>query len=247
MSQGDLFWRQFVQRENSIYHPTYDQELAFYETIKEGDVESLEKKNDWDSINMPERGLLSKDPIRNLRYHMIVSIAMITRFCIEGGLNEQEAYTLSDSYINQIDVVGDEKGLKRLHRDLCFDYAGRMRELRRVNHPVSIHCMKAIDYVYNHLQEPISLQELADEIKVNVTHISKLFHKEMGQTLGSFIREQKINAAKNMLLYSEYSCAEVAQYFAFASNSHFTKVFKELTGLTPTQYRNKKYRNHWNA
>lgn len=245
MSQGDLFWRQFTQRENEIYHPTYDQELAFYELIQNGDVEALKGKSDWDSINLPERGLLSKDPVRNLKYHMIVSLTMITRFCIEGGMNEQEAYTLSDSYINQIDETTDINLLKRLHKEFSFDYTERMRALKHYGRQVSVHCMKAIDYVYNHLQEPIVLQELADAIGINVTHISKLFHKEMGLTLGAFIREQKVNAAKNMLIYSDYSCAEVAQYFAFASNSHFTKVFREHTGLTPTQYRNRRYRHHW--
>lgn len=247
MIQDDLFRRQFTQRENAIYHPTYDQELAFYDMIKEGDVDALRKKNDWDSINMPERGQLSRDAIRNLKYHIIVSITMITRFCIEGGLNEHEAYTLSDSYINRIDEAGDESTLRRLHRELSFDYAERMRKLKHHEHHVSVHCTKAVDYVYNHLHENISLQEIADSIGINVTHISKLFHKEMGQTLGNFIREQKINAAKNMLIYSDHSCAEVAQYFAFASNSHFTQVFKAQTGMTPTQYRNRKYRNHWNS
>ena len=54
----ELTRQQFVQRENAIYHPTYDEELAYYDKIKSGDVEALEEKEDWEDIDMPSRGIL---------------------------------------------------------------------------------------------------------------------------------------------------------------------------------------------
>lgn len=240
----ELTRQQFVQRENAIYHPTYDEELAYYDKIKSGDVEALEKKEDWEDIDMPSRGILSKNPIRNLKYHMIVSVTMITRFCIEGGLSEKEAYTLSDIYINRIDEAATKEELSRLQREVAFDFANRMKKQKETkNH--SIHCAKALDYIYNHLHEQIRIREVADYVGVSEAYISKLFLKETGCSVCDFIRLQKVNAAKNMLMYSDYSCGEIAHYFAFASNSHFSKIFKEYTNMTPLQFRNENYRIHF--
>lgn len=240
----ELTRQQFIQRENEIYHPTYDEELAFYDMIKNGNIEALDKKNDWASVVMPSRGILSKNPLRNYKYHLIVSLAMITRFCIEGGLNEKEAYTLSDIYINKIDEAKDPHTLMTLHKNFSYDFTKRMRKRNHItNH--SVHCQKAMDYISNHLHEIIRVKDIADSVNLNVTYISKLFIKETGITISDYIRLQKINSAKNMLMYSDYSCADIAQYFAFASNSHFTQTFKKYVGVTPLQFRNQNYRSHF--
>ena len=86
---------------------------------------------------------------------------------------------------------------------------------------------------------------MADYVGVSEAYISKLFLKETGCSVCDFIRLQKVNAAKNMLMYSDYSCGEIAHYFAFASNSHFSKIFKKYTNMTPLQFRNENYRIHF--
>ena len=58
-------------------------------------------------------------------------------------------------------------------------------------------------------------------------------------TIQQYIRKEKVRLAENLLRYSEYDVKEIASYLAFCSQSHFGKVFKEYTGLTPTKYRDK--------
>ena len=96
--------------------------------------------------------------------------------------------------------------------------------------------VQCIDYIYCHLNETISLQELAKETGLHPGYLSTLFHREMGLTLTEYIRKQRIETAKNMLLDSEYSYAEIAALLAFSSQSHFTRVFREETGYTPKAY-----------
>ena len=55
----------------------------------------------------------------------------------------------------------------------------------------------------------------------------------------------KIEKAKNLLQYSDYSIVEIANYFSFASQSHFIQTFQKYTGLTPRKYRDKHFRNNW--
>lgn len=242
--QDEFIRQQFVQRENEIIHPTYDNELSYYDLIKSGNVTALKKTKSFHNTDDIERGVLSKNPIRNLLYHEIVNIAMITRFCIEGGLPEQEAYGLSDLYINQLDLAKTQDEIYQIQETFVMDFASRMEKLQKTN-ALSIYTKKAMDYVHNHLHENISVAQIAEELKIHETYLSKLFAKEMKQSLSQYIRQKRIQTAQNMLVYSDFTCTEIAQYFAFSSASHFAKVFQDITGQTPSQYRKTHYRKHW--
>lgn len=236
----------FLRREQELFHPTYDEELAFYDLIKSGNVEELQKRgdDDWKMIELPERGELSKNHLQSVKYHVVVSIAMITRFCIEGGMDEKDAYHLSDLYINQTDIQKSVAAVIELQKEMAVSFAKRMKKLKIVdNH--SVHCKRALDYIYDHLHENIHIQDVADYVGLNITYLSKLFLEETGKNMAAYIRQQKINEAKNLLSYTDSNCAEIAQYLAFASGSHFAQVFKTQTGMTPLQYRNRNYRKHW--
>ena len=110
---------------------------------------------------------------------------------------------------------------------------------------ISPHCVKAMDYVYDHLHERIDVREVAEFVGVERSYLSKLFHKEVGQTISDYIMEKKLQTARNMLLYSDFSCTEISQYLAFASGSYFAKCFKTKYGSTPNSYRRINYRKHW--
>ena len=98
-----LNYEKFMERE--VVHAPYERELSFYEWVKQGDVEKIRKWADETEGMGSEGGMgvLSQNPVRNISYHIIISIAMITRFCIEGGMDPETAYGLSDMYIQTVD------------------------------------------------------------------------------------------------------------------------------------------------
>ncbi len=69
--------------------------------------------------------------------------------------------------------------------------------------------------------------------------MSDLFRRVEGITIQQYIRREKIRLAENLLRYSEYDVKSIAVYLAFCSQSHFGKVFKDQTGLTPMKCREK--------
>ena len=97
----------FLRREEQQNHEDYNREYGFYDVIAAGDIEAV--KNilvNPENVTMyerPEFGRLSKDSLRNIRYHFVVATALITRLCVEKGLERELAYTLSDLYINKMD------------------------------------------------------------------------------------------------------------------------------------------------
>jgi AraC family transcriptional regulator len=232
----------FLQREYKISHLAYDREMEFYNAVKDGDFLLLKKL--MIPLENNHLGKLSSNPLRNLKYHLIITTAMITRFCIEGGLSSETAYTLSDIYIQQIDTCSDEDAVNLLHREIIFDFADRMKKLK--THPdMSRATIKATDFIYDHLQEKISLEEIASASGLNKTYLCALFKKETGMTVQNYVMKLRIEAAENMLMYADYSSVAISNYFMFSSLSHFIRTFKKFTGMTPNEYRRKNYRRHW--
>ena len=69
----------------------------------------------------------------------------------------------------------------------------------------------------------------------------------MGISLSEYILRQKIEGAKNLLCYSRLSIVEIGESFCFSSQSHFTRIFKKETGVTPHKYREMAFHSKWDA
>ncbi|MCR4580408.1 MAG: AraC family transcriptional regulator [Treponema sp.] len=240
--QKILSYKLFLQQETANFHLPFDNEMSFYEAVKNGDFDELKKH--MKPLTAEGMGKLSNNPLRNMKYHLIVTIALITRFCIEGGMPSETAYTLSDIYIQELDSSSDFESLSSIHEEVIYDFTERMQKIRK-KAGLSKSVIQATDYIYNHLNEKIQLDTLADYIGVSKSYLCELFKKETGITVYTYITKLKIEAAQNMLAYSEYTPALIGNYFAFSSHSHFISKFREYTGMTPNQYRKKNYRNYF--
>ncbi len=233
---------EFRNREYMITHLSYDREMEFYQSVKMGNVEETQRL--FKPLNSEGLGKLSDDPVRNLRYHLVITIAFITRYCIEGGLPMEEAYNLSDLYIQRVDKCTSEKEIDTIHREVVDTYVHRMDQLhkKRVFSRPVITC---IDYIYDNLHSKITLDDLADITGLSAPYLSKLFHKETGSTVKQYILGKKVEAAENLLKFSDHPCSDISQYLGFGTESHFIYVFKSFTKITPGEYRERFFRTRW--
>lgn len=234
----DLNYQLYLHKTEGFERTSFNREYERYSDIKEGRTEQIKKnmeevKKDF----LKGKGVLSKDRIRNIRYHIIVAVAMVSRTCVEGGMPHDTAYTLSDIYIQRADVCNSEEKLIELLEEMQLDYAGRMRTLKK-DMAFSIHIRKCIDYIYDNLDKKLTVNELSEFLNLNVTYFSRLFLRETGMSVKEFVHDVKINTAKNMLTLSDYDYSEIALGLGFSSQSAFITLFKEKTGMTPGKYRN---------
>ena len=234
----------FEHREADYHHHTYDEDMFQYELIKNGDMKSREigKK----LFEGPYTGYLSDDPVRNYQYLFIASITLACRFCIEGGMPTEDAFNLSDLYIRQTEKCYTVNDLFELHDVMFRDLTTRMQAIRRkeaFSRPVT----RCIDYIENHLQEPLNVRLLAEEVGVSESHLSTSFKKEIGIGVAEYVRRMRIDTAKSLLQYTDFTCLEIAEYLCFSSDCHFSQVFSKYTGKTPREYRKLKFRKHWSA
>ena len=234
----DLNYRLYLHKVEGFERTSYSKEFERYADVREGRIEQIKK-------NMIEvrkdfrkgKGVLSKDPLRNIRYHIIISIAMVSRTCIDGGMPHDVAYTLGDIYVQKVDTCNSEEKLIDILEEMQLDYAERMRTIKK-DMAISIHIRKCIDYIYDNLDKKLTVAELSEYLNLNITYFSRLFLKETGMSVKDFVHDVKINTAKNMLTLSDYDYSEIALGLGFSSQSAFITLFKEKTGLTPTEFMN---------
>ena len=93
--------------------------------------------------------------------------------------------------------------------------------------------------MFEHLHSRITLKELAKVSGLSTPYISVLFKKEVGENISSYLLRLKIKAAQDMLTNSKRSTKEIGFYLNFSSQSYFIRCFKEVTGVTPREYRQK--------
>lgn len=233
----DLNYRLYLQREEGFKRVPFSSEFEKYKVISSGDVEKV-KENfiDIKKNYFKGKGTLSDDPVKNVRYHFIIAVALTSRMCVENGMSHDLAYTLSDIYIQRADKCNDIEKMIDMIEEMQIDFAKRMRELKKEN-VISVHIRKCIDYIYNHLSEKITVEAVAGYLQIHPTYLSKLFSKEVGMSFKSFVMNARVNAAKNMLVYSDFSYMEIALSLGFSSQSAFIRTFGQITGMTPGKYR----------
>lgn len=238
----ELNSRLFTQSEEQQNHVEYRHEYSFYSNVAGGNIETvkaiLADPNNVTQYENPEYGRLSKDFVRNIRYHFIVSTALITRQCVENGLERELAYTLSDIYIGKMDLLRTAKEIIELHNEMLLDFTQKMADLPKQK-VYSMQVMRAINYICQNRNRRITAQSVAENLNINRSYLSTIFKKETGVSICDFIRREKLKAAANMLRFSDYSCSDIAEYFGFASQSHFIQLFRVEYGETPNKYRNR--------
>lgn len=226
-------------------HSSMDQEFLFYRAVQNGDLEYVEANlRAKEFLNNSGKGVLSHDPIRNIKYHFIVTAAMLTRNCAAAGMSMEQAYRLSDYYILNVDACKSLEEVAQIHSQMVLDFTKRMHDYqntRTISKPVH----NAIECIYANLHRRITVNEIAEAVQLSPSHLSRLFKKEMDISISDYIRGKKIEHAKNLLRYSDYSYIEISNYLSFDSQSHFIKVFKEYEGITPRHYRNQYHHSSW--
>ncbi len=97
------------------------------------------------------------------------------------------------------------------------------------------------DYIHDHLSGRLTLGELAACAGLSQTYFIRAFKQSTGLTPGQYIIQQRVEWARQLLIDSEMSIAEVAQVVGFADQSHLARCFRRLLGISPRQIRAKSY------
>jgi AraC-like DNA-binding protein len=103
-------------------------------------------------------------------------------------------------------------------------------------HPIVTKAKKIIE---EGCAEEISLGQVARQVHVSSFHLCKLFRRSAGMTFTEFVSRTRTEKAKNLLLNPQLRVSEIAYDVGFQSLTHFNRIFRKLTGESPTRFREK--------
>lgn len=225
--------------EKSFLHNTSDIEEYMLSAVRKGDVAGL--KQFFSNIPAIRSGIMAQDGLRQAKNLFVVTATLVSRTAIRGGMDTEDALTLSDGYIQKCELMTSVEDITNLNYRLVMDYAERMERLLYGGNASKL-VVEVNNYIRHHLSEPITVEDLSKYLCRGRSRLSTDFKKETGENLSDFIMKQKIEEGKRFLRYTDKSIIDISFYLGFSSQSHFSRTFKKYVELTPNEYRNGKWK-----
>ncbi|NMP37613.1 MAG: helix-turn-helix transcriptional regulator [Clostridiales bacterium] len=180
-------------------------------------------------------GYRGDSPIRTAKNTFTAFAALMCREANVAGLDRRLCFALSEYYTNYAEAQTAIDELLSLFIKLLYDLTGRIGRLDGESTSELTSAVKK--YIRAHITESISLSDLSSGVNFSVPHICRKFRQDTGRTVNSYIHELKISEACRLIAESDVPPSEVWLRFGYSDQSHFNKVFKNVTGTTPGAYR----------
>lgn len=240
-SSDDILLRDCEDAKLNVQEQTYDHntlkiEQEILRFVRKGDCDALRQ---WvTSAPAVRGGVLARDQLRQIKNTFIVTVTLVSRAAIQGGMDPQDALTLSDSSIQKCELLPTPDQVTKLLFHTILEFTQRVNRLRIGETPTEL-TIAVANYIQHHLSEPITAEDIAHELYISRPYLSAKFKEEAGESITDFILRVKSDEAKHLLRYTENSIASIGAYLGFSSQSHFSRVFKKYTAHTPGEYRAK--------
>lgn len=225
ISNSQPFMNQFYDNYVSIHNAIFNQ-------IGQSNYQEISQNV---HAYLSQTGILDETNIVQLKY----AIHKFNTKCEYAVLQKKIHYL----YIERIFLQFEHKIQTETSRDhlLLLPYqmvhkyglAVRNHSMEQYSHTVG----SAINYIDLHLQEPLSLNYIADKLGKNASFLSSQFKKETGQTITAFIHEHRISYAIRLLNSTNLSIQEISEKVGILDLNYFCKLFKKQIGMTPTEYK----------
>ncbi|MDE7219250.1 MAG: AraC family transcriptional regulator [Oscillospiraceae bacterium] len=213
----------------------WNSERALLQMVRNGDLnyKSALQNSTTISNGVPLQG---GAPLRQAKNSVIVFCSIVCRAAIEGGLSPEEAYSLGDTYIQSAEHAKRMDELTGISLAMYDDFIRRVHRCR--NDPArSDAVQKCCDYIEMNLSKKIRAADLAALAGYSEYYITRKFKAETGFFINDYIKFAKMERAKLLLRSTDQTVLDIAEQLGFATRSYFSQAFRAITGMTPTQFR----------
>lgn len=210
-----------------LLHPAHDQLMRIQEFIER--IPSMDTQQ-----VMTEQAQLVSAIQKNRSSHPSTKLGLLRM--LAGKLNDLLEYTYPELERSAPAAEHTEEALKRHVQQLVEQWCqfGQQQQHKRSFRLVM---KKACDYAEQKYMQEISLTQIADYVGLSVSHFSALFKQHAGDSFVNYLNRVRIDKAKQLLLEPDLKIYQVADMVGFSSMPYFNRVFKNVTGLSPNEYR----------
>ena len=165
----------------------------------------------------------------------VTACCLASRAAIRGGVNAYEAYQLSEMFLQRISHSTNVMEILQIHMEISRAFAEKVCLVKENRNYDCVEQCK--DYIARHRTKKFSLEDVAAAVGKNPSYLSRVFSEQTGMTMQDYALNTRLEAAANILRYSDTGIGDVAEYLSFPSQSYFGERFKKKYGVTPATYR----------
>lgn len=223
----------FFRYEDYSILDKYQKQLL--ESIKSGN-EGLVRVTTQNIARYVTTNKININYMKNFYYTTLSSInnIRISVSAIEVDKKHEEGKDIA-SLLKLIEKSESADELNSLLEDVAVRIAEKVNNFN--NKSIKLILRKAIDYIQEHYNEQVTLNEVAENIYVSTFYISRMFKKELGKSFVDFLNDVRIEKSKELLKDVKYKTYEVAEIVGIPDPHYFSKLFKKYSGMTPSEYR----------
>lgn len=174
-------------------------------------------------------------PLRNFKNYLIVLNTLMRKAVQQGGVHPMYIDRTSSAIAHRIEKCASLDDGYRMMEDMIHKYCLLVKNhnMNQYSQPVQ-HVILQID---SDISGDQSLHAHAERLKINASYLSALFKKETGTTLTDYVNQKRIDFAIYLLNATSMQIQTIAQYCGMPDVNYFTRTFKRIIGITPSQYR----------
>ncbi|MCD8074821.1 MAG: AraC family transcriptional regulator [Lachnospiraceae bacterium] len=176
--------------------------------------------------------------VRDGKNTLLVLNALCSRASTEGGVPVKTAREMEMRFAEEIEKCGSISKLIDLNLKMIEEYVVRVRKSRG-NPQISKTIQESCDYIRANVQKKLTVEMIAGEIGYTPYYFTKKFNKEMGIRVTDYIKQARIEYAKIALISTSRSIQEISDSLHFGTRNYFSKVFRDIVGITPADYRDR--------
>lgn len=203
--------------------------------VMNGDVDGL--IDGATKVPSVSSGQLAQRLLRHHKNFFIRLETIVSRAALNAGLDIDEVFSTEEKYINKCESLDNVDRIKNLQYHMIIDFADRVKKMMQYNGKNSRLVNDVTKYIRHHISDPIKTTDIASYLGKSRGSLTTEFKKQTGMNLSDFIKLKKVQEAKELLYGTNKVLSEISYFLGFSSQSHFCRFFKEMTGITPTEYR----------
>ena len=174
--------------------------------------------------------------LRQKKDFIVSYIAILTHAIDQWGYPIEKAFKIQADLVQEIEHSTQLPDLINTLKGITWFYFKTIQNYRTHNFlPLPDRIMS---YINEHVCDNINLDDIAKAVHASKKNLNPAFKEKFGITITQFIRKNKIDRAKEILIVSDAPIPDIAKQLAFSTPSYFIKTFKKVTGLTPKYFRN---------
>jgi len=189
--------------------------------------------NDIDSTLGMKNLYKLTDDIRNLKhvnYGAYLSLLRIIESKISSLLTSINAEHKVKSNFSEVPDQEIRRHLGELAESWFIHPERNKKELKLI-------IKSACNYIHNHYRDDLTLTQMAEYSNLSISHFGSLFKRYTGESLIVYINQVRVEKAKELLRNSDDKIYMIAEQVGFSSQPYFIRVFKNMTGMSPNEYR----------